>query len=59
MMNIFRTIGKKRSTSRLKMIQEVEEQLIEDRKEMHQVKNKTNIELIGGLTTDSLAFLRQ
>ena len=31
MMHIFRTIGKKRSTSRLKMIQEVEEQLIEDR----------------------------
>ena len=31
MMNMFKTTGKKRSTSRLQMIQEVEEQLIEDR----------------------------
>ena len=31
MMNMFKTIGKKSSTSRLQMIQEVEEQMIEDR----------------------------
>ena len=31
MMNMSKTIVKKRSTSRLQMIQEVEEQLIEDR----------------------------